>query len=61
MSMDIDALLVSKSGRIYLVIIKHIRSILTTALSLDIPCGQNRPDMIDSDHITKCSKNSDSM
>ena len=50
-----EALLVSKSGRIYLVRVNHIRSILPTSLSLAILCGQNRPDMIDSEHITKCS------
>ena len=51
----------SKSGRIYLVRINHIRSILPTSISLAILCGQNRPDMIDSDHITICSNTSDSM
>ena len=55
-----EALLVSKSGRIYLVRLNHIRSILPTSRSLAILCGQNRPDMIDSAHITKCSNTRDS-
>ena len=48
-------------GRIYLVRLNHIRLILPTSLSLVILCGQNRPDMIDSDHIRKCSNTSHSM
>ena len=57
----IEALLVSKSDRFYLVRINYIQSIPPTSLSLVILCGQNRPDIIDSDHIIKCSKTSDFM